>query len=218
MTTRPWKDLKFWKSPTYQEIQHTLVEIDRSLSVRPPRSLWFRALELTSFKDVKCVILGQDPYPTEGYAHGLAFSVLPWVTRLPPSLCHILAEYRRDLGYGKPPNGCLYTWATRGVLLWNTVLTVELGNAGSHIGKMGWEKLTIEIIQKLSKEKEEPIVFILWGKKAQEYRSLINHEKHLVIEASHPSPLSARKGFIGHKPFSKTNEFLGNERAIDWRL
>lgn len=187
-------------------------------SIFPPKELVFRAFEATPFNEVKVVILGQDPYPTKGHAHGLAFSVPANVRPLPPTLRNILREYTTDLHLPYPRNGDLSGWSRHGVLLLNTILTVEEGKSLSH-QKLGWEKLTIEVIQKLS-EYRRNLVFILWGNHAQQYRGLIDNEKHLVIQSVHPSPLSAHRGFFGSRPFSTTNGYLvGRGLApINWRL
>lgn len=183
--------------------------------VYPPESDWFRALELTSFEDVKVVILGQDPYHGEGQAHGLAFSV-PLDVKIPPSLFNIYKELKADLDISPPPNGNLEHWAKQGVLLLNAVLTVEAGKAGSHQGH-GWEKFTDAIIRKLDNQ-QRPLVFILWGKYAQDKAGYIDRKRHLVLASAHPSPLSAHTGFFGSKPFSQTNTFLRSKglAEIDW--
>lgn len=189
---------------------------------------WFKALELTPYDKVKCVILGQDPYPTPGHAMGLAFSVLPHVRPLPRSLANIFREYVDDLGYPTPRTGDLTPWAQEGVLLLNTVLTVEAGSPNSHAG-IGWEKLTYEILRSLAErttrniqenvgrvhERDSP-VFVLWGKSAQEYKGALRGAP--MVCSAHPSPLSASRGFFGSRPFSRVNEYLGKERAINWRL
>lgn len=177
----------------------------------PRRQWWFHALELTPFNKVKCVILGQDPYPTKGHAHGLAFSVQPHVRRLPKSLVNIFTEYRSDLGYLAPRSGDLTVWAERGVLLLNTILTVEEGKPLSHAG-LGWEKLTYEIVRAL--DERTGVVFCLWGKRAQEYQGALRSSP--VVCSAHPSPLSANKGFFGSKPFTRINSHL-NE-PINWKL
>ena len=174
----------------------------------------FSALRLTPYENVRAVILGQDPYHGYGQAHGLCFSVRKGVT-LPPSLKNIYKELKTDLGIDAPEHGCLEEWAKSGVLLLNSVLTVREGQAGSHRNK-GWEILTDKIISLLN-ESEKPISFILWGAYARSKASLITNSRHLILEAAHPSPLSAYNGFFGSRPFSKTNAFLGS-RAVDWRL
>ena len=207
-----WSDLNWWKSGAATRIiEHT------AWQVQPAVLNIYKAFELTPFDEVKCVILGQDPYHTPGVAHGLAFSVPPHVKRLPPSLRNILQEYQTDLGYPAPRFGDLTPWAREGVLLLNTILTVEAGKPLSHKG-LGWEKLTIEVIQKLNEVGH--IVFILWGKEAQQYQGLIDPKRNWIITAPHPSPFSVNTGFFGHKPFSTTNAYLQyvGEKTINWRL
>ncbi len=211
-----WEGLHFWKSEQWNQIQHNVTALEYRSNVTPIRPFWFQAMSQTTPDAVKCVILGQDPYPSKGLANGLAFSVLPSVSPIPPSLRSIHQEYVSDLGYTLPTNGSLLQWARRGVLLWNTILTTEVGKPRAHVG-WGWERLTVEVLQKVA-AKEEPVVFLLWGQDAQEYETLVNRAHHLVIKAPHPSPLSAMRGFFGHRPFTRTNTHLGNDRAIDWRL
>ncbi|ALS03039.1 uracil-DNA glycosylase [Enterococcus silesiacus] len=177
----------------------------------------YSALELTPYEDVKVVILGQDPYHGPNQAHGLSFSVQPGV-KTPPSLMNIYKELQEDLGYPLVSHGFLESWAKQGVLLLNTVLTVRNGQAYSHRGQ-GWENLTDAIIKKLN-EREQPIVFILWGKPAQEKIKMIDTNKHIIIKSPHPSPLAAHRGFFGSKPFSKTNQALEQlgETPINWQL
>ncbi|MFA5387349.1 MAG: uracil-DNA glycosylase [Candidatus Paceibacterota bacterium] len=184
--------------------------------VYPPSDKVFAAFK-TPFDKVKVVILGQDPYHGAGQAHGLAFSVMPGV-HIPPSLTNIYKEAAEDVGFKPPRHGCLTHWAEQGVLLLNTVLTVEEGRPGSH-RKIGWEKLTTVVIKALG-AREKPLVFILWGRDAQEKRAHIDDEKHYIIKAPHPSPLSAHAGFFGSKPFSKTNEALKRwgQEPIEWQL
>lgn len=175
----------------------------------------FNALKYTSYEDTKVVILGQDPYIKEGEAHGLSFSVKKGV-RIPPSLNNIFKEIKTDLNIDMDNHGELTKWAEQGVLLLNTTLTVEQGKSASHKGR-GWEIFTNKIIEILN-EKEEPIVFLLWGNPAKEKANLITNKKHLVLMAAHPSPL-ARGAYFGSKHFSKTNEFLknNNKNVIDWK-
>ncbi|MCP4355891.1 MAG: uracil-DNA glycosylase [Proteobacteria bacterium] len=177
----------------------------------------FRALDLMDFEDVKVVILGQDPYHGEGQAHGLSFSVQEGVKN-PPSLQNIYKEFNADLELPIPTTGFLEPWAKQGVLLLNAVLTVEKSTPAAHAGK-GWEIFTDNIIKTLSKSRED-LVFILWGAYAQKKESLINSEKHLIIKSAHPSPFSARRGFFGSRPFSKTNNYLKSKNIapIDWEL
>lgn len=193
---------------------------DAGKQVYPPRGSRLKAFELTPFEEVKVVILGQDPYHGPGQAHGLSFSVPPEVSQ-PPSLVNIFKELHSDCGIPRPDHGNLERWARQGVLLLNTVLTVEAGQAGSH-QKRGWEAITDAAIAAVA-ARSKPTVFILWGshaqKKAQKLPGLVDG-RHLVIQSPHPSPLSAYRGFFGSKPFSKANVFLkANGRgAIDWHL
>lgn len=177
----------------------------------------FNALKYTPYSDVKCVILGQDPYHGEGQAHGLCFSVLE-PTPPPPSLVNIYKELNSDLGLPIPKSGNLISWSKNGVLLLNTVLTVRGGMANSHKAK-GWEQLTDRIIELLN-EKEEPVVFMLWGANAGAKSFLLTNPKHLVLRCAHPSPYSANDGFFGCRHFSKANEFLEKNgcKPIDWNL
>lgn len=177
----------------------------------------FSALEYTSYENTKVVILGQDPYHGPDQAHGLSFSVQPGI-KTPPSLLNMYKELRDEYGYEIPNNGYLVKWAEQGVLLLNTVLTVRQGEANSHKGK-GWEHFTDRVIELLN-EREKPVIFILWGRHAQVKKKLITNTKHHIIESVHPSPLSARRGFFGSKPYSKVNTILANmgEREIDWEI
>ncbi len=186
-------------------------------TVFPPKEDIFKALQLTSYKDTKVVILGQDPYQTPGYAMGLSFSVNVGV-QIPKSLQNIYKELRDDLGCTIPSHGDLTHWAKQGVLLLNTSLTVVSGQSNSHQGK-GWEIFTDKIIS-LVNEKTQPVVFILWGANARKKKYLITNKQHLIIESAHPSPLSAYNGFFGSRPFSKTNKFLedNGEKPIDWQI
>ncbi len=177
----------------------------------------FAALSYTSFEDLSVVILGQDPYFGPGQAHGLCFSVQPGVPQ-PPSLKNIFKELAADLGIPAPISGSLIGWAKQGVLLLNTVLTVEQGNPQSHAGR-GWEQFTDRVISEINNRKQG-VVFLLWGSPAQKKGALIDPNKHFVLKAAHPSPLSASRGFFGCKHFSKTNEILRNlkRREIKWKL
>ncbi|MCD2171829.1 uracil-DNA glycosylase [Rhizobium sp. C4] len=183
----------------------------------PKGSEYFRALDLTPLDKVKVVILGQDPYHGDGQAHGLCFSVQPGV-RSPPSLVNIYKEMESDLGIVPARHGFLESWAKQGVLLLNSVLTVERGQAASHQGQ-GWEKFTDAVIRQVN-ELPHPVVFILWGSYAQKKAAFVDAKRHLVIKSPHPSPLSAHNGFFGSKPFSKTNAFLRDQgmTEIDWKL
>lgn len=177
----------------------------------------FTAFHLTPLEQVKVVILGQDPYHNPGQAHGLCFSVKPQIEP-PPSLVNIYKELHDDLGCKIPNNGYLVHWAEQGVLMLNTVLTVQAHKPFSHHG-IGWEEFTDAAIEVLNCQ-EQPIVFILWGKPAQEKAKKLNNPKHLILKAPHPSPLSAYRGFFGSKPFSKANDFLkkNGEEPIDWQI
>jgi uracil-DNA glycosylase len=192
-------------------------EKDKAKVIFPHSSLWFNALNSTPLDQVKVVILGQDPYPTPGHAHGLCFSVMPEVSPLPKSLINIFRELNDDLGI-KNQNGCLQSWANQGVLLLNSVLTVEQGQANSHQGK-GWEIFTDKVISVVN-ELERPVVFLLWGAYAQKKGAMIDTSRHLVLRSSHPSPLSAYRGFLGSRPFSKINHFLKQhgQTEINWQL
>ncbi|HJP98837.1 MAG TPA: uracil-DNA glycosylase [Rhodanobacteraceae bacterium] len=183
----------------------------------PPGPQIFAALDTTPFEDVKVVVLGQDPYHGPGQAHGLCFSVQPGVP-VPPSLLNVFTEIESDLGIPRPDHGCLTPWAQRGVLLLNSVLTVQERMAGSHQGK-GWEGFTDRVIDELNREREG-LVFLLWGSYAQSKGRLIDTRRHRVLEAPHPSPLSAHRGFLGCRHFSKCNQYLeGEGRApVDWSL
>lgn len=189
----------------FQELQAFVQKRRDEVRVFPEEKNVFRALELAPFESVKVVILGQDPYHGFGQAHGLSFSVQKG-TPLPPSLRNIYKELQEDLGGELPTEGDLSHWAKQGVLLLNTVLTVEEGNANSHKG-MGWETLTNRLIESLN-ELNHPVIFILWGKPAQDKEKLITNLSHVILKAPHPSPLSAYRGFFGSKPFSKVNEIL----------
>ncbi len=192
-------------------------EKDKGKVIYPPGSLWFNAFNSTPFEDVKVVILGQDPYHGPNQAHGLCFSVLPGV-QVPPSLVNIYKELEADLGIPRPAHGCLSHWAQQGVLLLNATLTVEQGRAGAHQGK-GWEIFTDAAIHALNEQREH-LVFMLWGSYAQKKGSFIDTSRHLVLKAPHPSPLSAHRGFLGCRHFSKANDYLQQHgrQAIDWTL
>ncbi len=185
--------------------------------IYPPIPRRFRALELVKPENIKAVILGQDPYHGQGQAHGLAFSVSPGVA-IPPSLRNIFKEMDRDLGIKPSGHGFLESWAKEGVLLLNTVLSVEDGKPGSH-QELGWEEITDEIIAHAG-SRTSPAVFMLWGSHAQKKRSLINPARHLILEAAHPSPLSAYRGFSGCGHFSKANAFLEDKglAGVEWQL
>jgi uracil-DNA glycosylase len=200
----------------FKKLERIVDEEYRSYTVYPKKEHIFAALEYTPYEKVKVVILGQDPYHGPEQAHGLSFSVLPGVPT-PPSLKNIFKELQNDLGFSIPSHGYLKKWSDEGVLLLNTVLTVREGEAHSH-KKLGWETFTDAVIKKLS-EREQPIVFVLWGKPAQGKKRLIL-DHHYVVEAPHPSPLSAHRGFFGSRPFSKVNEWLktNGQSEIDWKI
>nr|WP_286182723.1 uracil-DNA glycosylase [Bacillus sp. ISL-55] len=201
----------------YLDLREFLIEEYRTKTIFPEMDHIFNALRFTDYGDVKVVILGQDPYHGHGQAHGLSFSVKPGV-KIPPSLRNIYKELNADLGCEIPDNGYLKKWADQGVLLLNTVLTVREGEANSHRGK-GWEHFTDKVITLLN-ERDKLVIFILWGKPAQSKLKLIDEDKHKIIMSVHPSPLSARRGFFGSKPFSKVNELLREqgEKEIDWQI
>ena len=200
----------------YQELQAFVQKRRAEVRVFPDEKNVFNALELTPFESVKVVILGQDPYHGFGQAHGLSFSVQKGIP-LPPSLKNIYKELQEDIGGGLPTEGDLSHWAQQGVLLLNTVLTVEEGNANSHKG-IGWERLTNRLIESLN-ELKHPVIFILWGKPAQDKEKLITNPNHVILKAPHPSPLSAYRGFFGSKPFSRVNDILiqQGQTPIRWK-
>lgn len=215
-----------WKAPLVPEFQadymaqlraFLLAEKAAGKQIFPKGSEWFRALNLTPLDIVRVVILGQDPYHGPGQAHGLCFSVQPGV-RPPPSLVNIYKELQSDLGVQRPHHGFLEHWAQQGVLLLNSVLTVEMGQAASH-QKRGWEQFTDAVIR-LVNANEQPVVFMLWGAYAQRKADFVDTSKHLVLKAAHPSPLSAHNGFLGCQHFSKANIFLESKglAPIDWAL
>lgn len=206
-----------FRKPYYKKLYEFVKQEYNTAQVFPPAEDIFNAFHLTPLNQVKVVILGQDPYHNVGQAHGLCFSVKPEVD-IPPSLVNIYQELHDDLGCYIPNNGYLVKWAKQGVLMLNAVLTVRAHLANSHKGK-GWEEFTDAAIQALNRQ-DRPIVFILWGKPAQAKKSMLNNEKHLILEAPHPSPLSAYRGFFGSRPFSRTNDFLkANGLApIDWQI
>lgn len=204
-----------WESDGFKRFLQVVNHEYEVKTIYPPKDYLFNALKLTSYKDTKVVIVGQDPYHGEGEAHGLSFSVQKGV-RVPPSLNNIYKELYSDLGVKVPSDGDLTKWAQEGVLLLNAVLTVEKDKAASHRG-LGWEPLTDYIIKMLNL-KSEPVVFILWGNFAKEKAKLITNPNHYIITSPHPSPFSAYSGFFGSRPFSKTNEFLKSKgiTPIDW--
>ncbi len=200
----------------FQNLVQFLKEEDKKKDILPPKTQRLNCFNLTPYDHVKVVIVGQDPYHNYNQAHGLAFSVVQG--KYPPSLKNIFKELVSDLDIPYPSTGDLSAWAKQGVLLLNTVLTVEVHKPLSH-QKKGWEQFTLEAIKKVN-EKDEMVIFILWGGKAKTFAKYIDQGKHKIISSAHPSPLSAYNGFFGSKPFSKTNEYLKehNRKEIDWRL
>lgn len=203
--------------PYYRQLRQFLIGEYSTKQVYPDMYSIFNALHYTSYADTKVLILGQDPYHEPGQAHGLSFSVQPNVPP-PPSLVNIFKELETDLGCTVPNNGCLEPWARQGVLLLNTVLTVQAHRANSHRDK-GWEIFTDKIISLLN-QREKPVAFILWGSPARRKKAMITNPRHFIVESPHPSPLSAYRGFFGSRPFSKVNKFLESvgEEPINWQL
>lgn len=205
------------KEEYYQKLHQYIYNEYETKTIFPPKEKIFNSLRYCPYEKIKVVIIGQDPYHEVGQAHGMAFSVNPGV-RVPPSLVNIFKELKRDLGLKIPNNGYLMKWEKQGVLLLNSVLTVEEGKPGSHRGK-GWETFTDKVIKEIDK-KDSPVAFALWGAYAKEKKLLLSNPKHLVLLTSHPSPLSVRNGFEGCSHFSKINKYLeGNgESPIDWQI
>ncbi len=214
-----WDELlkEEWYKKYYLDLREKLIEEYRHFTIFPDKYLLFESLKQVDYKDVKVVILGQDPYHGKGQAHGFSFSVLPG-TRIPPSLRNIYKELQDDLGCSIPNNGYLLKWAKQGVLLLNTSLTVREGQANSH-KDLGWQILTDRIIEILG-NREKEMVFILWGSHAQKKGAFIDRSRHLVLSAPHPSPLSAHRGFFGSRPFSQANAYLKaqGKSEIDWQV
>lgn len=206
-----------FRKPYYKELYEFVKQEYNTTQVFPPAEDIFNAFHFTPLSEVKVVIIGQDPYHNIGQAHGLCFSVKPEVD-IPPSLVNIYQELHEDLGCDIPNNGYLVKWAKQGVLMLNTVLTVRAHMANSHHGR-GWEEFTDAAIKALN-EQDRPIVFLLWGRPAQMKKKMLTNPNHLILEAPHPSPLSAYRGFFGCKHFSKTNEFLQAKglAPIDWQI
>ncbi len=206
-----------FKKDYFLKIQDFIDEEYSSKTIYPPYDEIFNAFKLTPLSNVKVVILGQDPYHEEGQAHGLAFST-PEGRPIPRSLKNIFKEINAEYDYPMPTSGCLEKWAEQGVFLLNTVLTVEDGNANSH-SKCGWQTFTDNVIGILNRQ-DQPIVFLLWGKQAEKKKELITNENHLVLITSHPSPFSARRGFLGCNHFKLANDFLKENKIkeIDWKL
>lgn len=201
----------------YLSLREFLKQEYASRTIYPDMYDIFNALKETPYRSVKAVILGQDPYHGPGQAHGMCFSVQPGTPR-PPSLVNIFKELEADCGIAASESGFLQPWAEQGVLLLNAVLTVRAGSPNSHAGR-GWETFTDQVIRHLN-DREQPIVFLLWGANARSKKSLISASGHLVLESAHPSPLSAHRGFFGCRHFSKTNEFLkaNGMQPVDWRI
>jgi uracil-DNA glycosylase len=205
-----------FEQPYMQELRtFLLAERRRGVQIYPEAANWFAAFRATPFHKVKVVILGQDPYHGPGQAHGLCFSVPPGVAP-PPSLLNVFAELERDLGLQRPAHGCLSHWAEQGVLLLNSVLTVEQGRAASHQGK-GWERFTDRVVEVLSARREH-LVFLLWGSYAERKGRIVDRSRHLVLVSPHPSPLSAYRGFIGNGHFSGANRYLAQngQSPVAW--
>ncbi|WP_100401447.1 uracil-DNA glycosylase [Bacillus sp. FJAT-42315] len=206
-----------FEQPYYLQLREFLKQEYATKTIYPNMYDIFNAFHFTPYQDIKVVILGQDPYHGPNQAHGLSFSVQQGVP-LPPSLRNIFKELSQDVGCELPTNGSLVPWAKQGVLLLNTVLTVRQGEANSHRGK-GWEQFTDRVIACIN-EREKPVIFILWGRPAQSKLALIDQSKHKIIQAPHPSPLSASRGFFGSRPFSQANDFLQElgETPVNWCL
>lgn len=219
MITEKWDEIlkEEYQKEYFIKLLKTLQIEYRTKTVFPKKSEVFRALRLTDYDQIKIVILGQDPYHGEGEAEGLSFSVKDGI-RKPPSLRNIFKELHNDLGYDEPKNGSLIKWAKEGVLLLNSMLTVEKDKPLSH-KPLGWEQFTDEVIKKIN-EKETPVVFILWGAYARSKKKYITNPNHYIIESAHPSPFSASYGFFGSRPFSRANKFLisKNIKPVDFKL
>ena len=229
MSPAEFREIKLdesWKTPLHadfasaymQDLRDFLLrEKSQGKTIYPEGSQLFHAFNATAFDKVKVVILGQDPYHGPGQAHGLWFSVLPGVS-IPPSLRNIYKELQQDIAFVPPDHGCLDYWADQGVLLLNSVLTVQAGLAASHQGK-GWERFTDRIVELLNQQ-SEGLVFILWGNYAQKKGAMIDRNRHLVLQSPHPSPLSASRGFFGNHHFSLANDYLDKhgKKVIDWQL
>lgn len=214
-----WKNIleEELKSEYFLNLKNILTEEYKKYKIYPPKKDIFNAFSLTSYSDIKIVLLGQDPYHQKGQAHGLAFSVNKGV-KIPPSLLNMYKELKSDLGFPIANNGYLNKWAMQGILLLNTSLTVRDSEANSH-SKIGWGTFTDNIIKKLN-EREKPIIFILWGNNAKTKEKFIDTDKHYILKGVHPSPLSANRGFFGCKHFSEANKILkeNNLKEIDWQI
>ena len=212
----PWLKQE-WQQPYFRKLAAFVHEAYEHGRIYPPKQQVFAAFENCDINDIKAVILGQDPYHQPHQAHGMCFSVNPGIA-IPPSLVNIFRELQDDLGCYIPNNGFLMPWAQQGVFLLNTVMTVEDSHPRSHAGR-GWETFTDHAIQKIN-DKEDPVVFLLWGRDARNKAGMIDRSRHLVLEAAHPSPLSAYHGFFGCRHFSRTNDFLKEhgKKEIDWQI
>ncbi|HLO86813.1 MAG TPA: uracil-DNA glycosylase [Nostocaceae cyanobacterium] len=206
-----------FEKPYFTKLQEFIAEERDNHTIFPPEEDVFSAFELTPYENVNVFLLGQDPYHDDNQAHGLCFSVRPGI-KPPPSLVNMYKELREDVGFDIPNHGYLVSWAKQGILMLNAVLTVRAHTPNSHKNK-GWETFTDAVIKKVN-EKTEPVVFVLWGGYAQKKLKLIDSDRHLIIQSAHPSPLSARNGFFGSKPFSAINTALRSfgKPAIDWQL
>ena len=205
------------EKPYFKQLQEFLAEERKTQTIFPPQKDVFSAFELTPYENVNVLLLGQDPYHNDNQAHGLCFSVKPGI-KPPPSLVNIFKELNSDLGFSIPDNGYLASWGKQGILMLNAVLTVRAHAPNSHKNK-GWEKFTDAAITKVN-EKPDPVVFVLWGGYAKKKLKLIDTNRHIVIQSAHPSPLSARNGFFGSKPFSAINKALSQsgKPEIDWQI
>ena len=212
----PWLKAE-WEQPYFRQLSAFLKEQYATREIYPPRTQVFSAFEVCDLPDIRVVILGQDPYHEPHQAHGMCFSVNPGI-EIPPSLINIYRELETDCGCRMPNNGYLMPWAKQGVFLLNTVMTVERGRANSHQGR-GWETFTDHVIERIN-AKDEPVVFLLWGRNARSKVPMINASKHLVLQAAHPSPLSAYRGFFGCRHFSQANAFLKahGQPEINWQI
>ena len=220
MITNDWLDeiQGEFKKPYYKELYQFVRDEYSKAVIYPPADDIFNAMHFTPLSKVKVLLLGQDPYHNVNQAHGLSFSVLPEQKEIPPSLQNIYKELHDDLGCYIPNNGYLKKWADQGVMLLNTVLTVRAHQANSH-HDIGWEQFTDAAIRILN-DQDRPMVFILWGRPAQSKKPMLTNPKHMILEAPHPSPLSASRGFFGSRPFSKTNAFLTEHglTPVDWQI
>lgn len=207
-----------FEKPYYLQLRQFLINEYKTRRIYPPADDIFNAFHLTPLNEVKVLLIGQDPYHNENQANGTSFSVPPSQKDIPPSLVNIYQELHDDLGCRIPSHGCLTKWAEQGVLLLNTVLTVRAHQANSHQGQ-GWEQFTDAVIQAVNRQ-DRPIVYFLWGRPAQSKKRMLNNPKHLILEAPHPSPLSAYRGFFGCKHFSKANDFLtaNGVAPVDWQI